>query len=280
MPGSYERRIARVIAHIKDHPDEDLSLDRLAEIAAMSRFHWHRVFRAMTGETLADAVRRIRMQQAAALVAQGEPVADIARRVGYQTTRSFARAFAQVHGLSPSAFRDRGCPVPADTTHLHRTGATMTHEIATRREPARRLFAMPHRGPYTEIGQAFARLGDRVGPSGLWPSVQGMFALYYDDPGSVAPADLRSHAAFALPEDAVRPDGVEELRLPGGLHAVLRHRGPYSGLAAAWDHLYGTWLPQAGHEIADSPPYEFYLNSPQDTAPAALLTDICVPLRE
>lgn len=55
----YEVRLLRVLAHIHDHVDGDLSLDALADVACMSRFHWHRVFRAMTGETLADAVRRI-----------------------------------------------------------------------------------------------------------------------------------------------------------------------------------------------------------------------------
>jgi len=53
MPSPYETRILRVLAYIHDNPTADLSLDRLADVAAMSRFHWHRVFRAMTGETCA-----------------------------------------------------------------------------------------------------------------------------------------------------------------------------------------------------------------------------------
>ena len=58
MPTTYEDRLRRVIDYIYDHAGEDLSLDTLADVAAMSRFHWHRVFRAMTGETCAKAVRR------------------------------------------------------------------------------------------------------------------------------------------------------------------------------------------------------------------------------
>ena len=79
-PRSYEARLLRVLAYIYDNLDGDLSLDTLAEIACMSRFHWHRVFRAMTGETLADAIRRIRMAKAAnALVLENDaPVADVA----------------------------------------------------------------------------------------------------------------------------------------------------------------------------------------------------------
>lgn len=59
-----ERRILRVLDYIHDNPTGDLSLDALADVAAMSRFHWHRVFRAVTGETLAQSVRRMRLNRA------------------------------------------------------------------------------------------------------------------------------------------------------------------------------------------------------------------------
>lgn len=65
MPSQYEKRNMRVLTHIHENPAEDLSLDQLAEVAAMSRFHWHRVFHAMTGETCAQSVRRLRMFRAA-----------------------------------------------------------------------------------------------------------------------------------------------------------------------------------------------------------------------
>ena len=65
MANAYEARMLRVIDYIHDNLDGDLSLDNLADVAAMSRFHWHRVFHAMTGETCAAAVRRVRLNRAA-----------------------------------------------------------------------------------------------------------------------------------------------------------------------------------------------------------------------
>ena len=50
LNNSYEKRLLRVISYIHDNPAGDLSLDTLADVAAMSRFHWHRVFSAMMGE--------------------------------------------------------------------------------------------------------------------------------------------------------------------------------------------------------------------------------------
>ena len=78
MPNHLETRVLRVLAYIHDNPAGNLSLDRLADVAAMSRFHWHRVFRAMTGETCAQAVRRTRLHIAAIdLVNTVKPVAQI-----------------------------------------------------------------------------------------------------------------------------------------------------------------------------------------------------------
>jgi hypothetical protein len=72
------------------------------------------------------------------------------------------------------------------------------------------------------------------------------------------------------------PVSVAHLR--GGEYAVLRHRGPYSDMRAAYEWLYGTWLVQSGRDAADAPVFEEYLNSPKDTPPAELLTEICLPL--
>jgi AraC family transcriptional regulator len=69
----YTASITRVIDCIDAHLDEPRSLESLAAEACFSRFHFHRVFAAMVGETLADYVRRASLQ--GALRAVGEPVA-------------------------------------------------------------------------------------------------------------------------------------------------------------------------------------------------------------
>ena len=144
--------------------------------------------------------------------------------------------------------------------------------------PARRLLGLPHRGPYPEIGPVFGAMFGHVGKAGLTPRVEAMIGVYMDDPSAVAPADLRAFAGVALPEDAECPPGLEEMRLPGGDHAVLTLRGAYSGLADAWTHLYAAWLPASGRRATDAPSFEIYLDDPTDTAEADLLTELCVPL--
>jgi AraC family transcriptional regulator len=156
-----------VIDHIHANPAGDLSLDALAEVAAMSRFHWHRVFHGMTGETVAEAVRRIRMHRASFwLVTTGLPIAEIAAKLGYPSVRSFARAFAEVRGMTPASFRKRGEESSPFT--LLRKGHAMAYEIEVRDESPRRLFAVAHRGPYMEISRAFEKLSAIISARNLW----------------------------------------------------------------------------------------------------------------
>ena len=77
--GHHAARLARVLVHIHDHLDEDLDLERLAELAAYSPFHWHRIWHATFGETLAATVRRLRLHRASGLLAHSQrPVERIA----------------------------------------------------------------------------------------------------------------------------------------------------------------------------------------------------------
>ncbi|ATQ42582.1 AraC family transcriptional regulator [Caulobacter mirabilis] len=275
---SIEARLLRLLAYIHDNLDGDLSLDRLAEVACLSRFHWHRVFRAMTGETLADAIRRIRLIRAAnALVLETAPMAEIAARYGYPNVASFSRAFSAVHGTSPGAFRARGVQLAAA---LRRNpGDNRMYPVTLETLPAARAAGVLHVGPYAEVGRAFQQLGGLIAARGLFPHVQAMIGVYHDAPGSKPDAELRAHAAVII-ADGFPTDiaGLEYFDLAGGRYAVMTHQGPPATLAVAYEWLYGQWLPQSGEEPRDAPPIEVYLTDPRVTPMDQARTEVRLPL--
>jgi len=59
----YNDRVNRVLDYISEHLDEDLSLSRLSGVGCFSPFHFHRIFQAVTGETLNSHVRRVRLEK-------------------------------------------------------------------------------------------------------------------------------------------------------------------------------------------------------------------------
>ena len=282
MPGAdqqlYEARLLRVLSYIYDHLDGDLSLDAVADVACMSPHHWHRVFRAMTGETLADAIRRVRLLKAAnALASEDAPVADIAERFGYPNLASFSRAFSAQHGKPPGAFRDESHERAA--TLRQATGDHPMYPVVIQNLAASRAAGVSHVGPYQGLGLAFQKLGAVIAARNLFSHVEGMIAVYHDAPGSKPDTDLHAHAAV-ITATGFPPDieGLEYFDLVGGKHAIMQHHGPYATLGSAYEWLYGKWLPQSGEEPRNAPPIELYVNDPRTTPPDQLRTDVRLPL--
>ena len=98
----YVARINRVMDYIEQHIAEELSLDVLAKTACFSAFHFHRIFAAMTGETLNRFIRRLRVEKAASqlLVNPGKSVTEIALDCGFSGSAAFARTFKEFFGVS------------------------------------------------------------------------------------------------------------------------------------------------------------------------------------
>lgn len=83
-----------MIVFIHDHLDEDIDLNRLADVACLSPYHWHRIYHAINGETIAVTVRPLRLHRAAGLLANTPmPVETIAQMSGYGGVAAFSRAF-------------------------------------------------------------------------------------------------------------------------------------------------------------------------------------------
>jgi AraC family transcriptional regulator len=108
----YHERVNRVLDHISEHLDEELSLTKLAEIGCFSPFHFHRIFQAVTGETLNSHVRRVRLERAALLMKASprKRITDIAIEAGFGGTAEFSRAFRNHFDRTPSSW-DRRSPL-------------------------------------------------------------------------------------------------------------------------------------------------------------------------
>lgn len=274
----YDERLRRVLSYIHDHLEEDIDAAKLAEVACLSPYHWHRIYRAIRGETLAATVKRLRLHHAAGRLANtGMAIEEIAARAGYGSVHAFTRAFSDVFGMPPASFRKTG----SHTQFMETGGDTLMteHPVEIRDFKAMRLATLPHRGPYMEIGKAFDPLFVWFGSRGLLGGSVHAVGVFFDDPDSVAAGALRSLAGIEVAPDSRIEPPLEEFVTRAGPYAVLTHKGPYSNMKSAYSWLYGVWLPASRREAADAPCLERYLNMPGQVPPTELLTEICLPLR-
>jgi AraC family transcriptional regulator len=263
----YARRLDRVAAHIWAHLDEDLDLGVLAEIACFSPYHFHRIYRAVLGETVAETVARLRLQRASmALARSGAPIRRIAQAAGYGSVPAFTRAFRAAYGQTPAAFRSR---------RRHPQDTAMTVDI--RDCPPLRIACVTHKGPAPEIGEAFDRLMAWAGPRGLAGGEHLGVAVYLSDMATTPPAEQIALAGLTIEPDFQVDGAVETFDIQAGRYAVLLHRGPYATLGQSYDALFA-WLTASPHSPAHAPCIEVNLNDPRRTAPEALMTEIRLPL--
>lgn len=266
----YHQQLDEVTAYIYEHLDDDLDLEILAEVARFSPYHWHRVYRAVRGETAAQAVQRLRLERAASMLVETDlSIPRIARRAGFSGVETFTRALSRGYGMPPGRFREDGAHAIFRTAQAERLDA---HPVEIRETEELVLAVSPHRGAYIDIGQAFARVRDRMGDG------RRMIAIYEDDPEAVPVSALRSAAGVVLTKDAAVPAPLERRTIPAGRHAVMRYVGPYASMHRAYLWLYGEWLPASGEEPRDHPVFEAYLTDPAVTAPNDSVTEILLPL--
>ncbi|MGA2220998.1 MAG: AraC family transcriptional regulator [Verrucomicrobiia bacterium] len=289
----YKERMLQVLVHIQQHLDEPLRLEELATLACLSPHHFHHVFTGMLGESLASHIRRLRLERAARrLKLSRMPVVQIALEAGYDTHEAFSRAFRNSFGESPRQFRrhhgkvhqirvQSGVHYRADAKlkgfRATRTGdKTMTVTIK-QLKPMRVAF-MRHVGPYNEVGKTWEKFMMFLGKEGLLGGDAQFIGICHDDPAVTPPDKIRYDACVTV-DDHFQPQGEIGVQVvPGGDYAVMTHFGPYEKLGGSYAKLLGQWLPRSGRNLRSTPCFEMYFNSPENTAPEDLVTDIHAPL--
>lgn len=288
MTEASHQRFRRVLDHIDRHLDDDLSLDVLAEIAAYSRFHFHRRFTGLTGISVHRYVQLTRFKRAAwqAAFRPGVSMMAIALDAGYESPDAFSRAFRQRLGQSPSAFREAPdwrvwANAWRELDEVRRFYMPAGHRIDDVRIvdfPGAEVACLSHRGDPERIGESVRRFIAWRRANGLPPAKSATWNVLYDDP-ETTPAE-----AFCLDIcascDAVSPNdvGVVPSRIDAGRCAVLRHTGSDALLGDAIRFLYGEWLSLSDEEPCDAPLFlrrvAFFPDVPEHEA----VTEIYLPL--
>jgi AraC family transcriptional regulator len=252
------RRMEQVLDFVDLNLAGDLSLDCLASRAAISPFHFHRLFHAWTGETVKEFVRRRRLETAAGRLrhCRDERVTDVSLGCGFASSEAFARAFREHFGMTPTQWRHGGWVnwrVPANDAW-----AGAPFRIDVKRHEAIEVLYLRERGDYA------------LSAKPLWTKFlawtealdvtdQPLLSMGVDDPAITAPDRCRLDACVQVPPGWVDP-GLRPLRrtVPGGLYASLHYTGPARHIGHGWDALLNGWLPQSPYALGDGQFFERY----------------------
>ncbi len=278
----YADRIEKVVRFMQTNQAAEASLSDLAKIASMSEFHFHRVYRLMTGEPAGETLRRLRLARAVPALAQGKSVAHAAGDSNYATPQALARAMRAQTGLSPTQSQAhpqllqdclrRARPVIAREMEP----PALTIDIVST-EPLR-LLAVRNVGAYSELNATYNDLFERVCRQFSPEQITGIYGVWFDDPRETPDEQCRAVCAFDAGGQGEALDGLEIFLLPAQRCARIRHRGDYVGIWETLDVLYAQVLCQESAMISEAIAWVHYLDDPDNTPVDQLRADAYLPL--
>lgn len=282
---SYDRRIARVCEYINQNLNQELTLERMSDVAAFSKYHFHRVFVAYTGMSVTQFIQLARLKRASYRLAfeREKRVIDIALEAGFASPEAFARAFKRTFDQSPSDFR-----AEPQWTEWHLRfqfqpkpyGETPMNVDVIQCEPTK-VALLEHLGAPEKVLETAAIFIAWRKATGLSPiKTSKTFGIPYSDPKTTEPDKFRWDVCGTIDTDIPENDyGVKAGVIPGGKCAVVRHKGSHNNLDSSIYAFYREWLPSSGEEIRDYPCFFHYVNFIHDVDECDLITDIYFPLK-
>jgi AraC family transcriptional regulator len=286
IPGDeISAHLKRVVDYIQDHCREDLSLNRLAEVAHFSKFHFHRLFRERFGETIHCYLKRSRLEQAAHRLATdaNASIAEVADVCGFSSSQNFARAFKTHFGFPPSSVRKHsGQHEITKTVPLSeppKKKPSLTVEITE--EPSHCVAYVRDIGPYRSKSndRAIERLFQWAVTAGHADTCARLAGVYWSDIETTPPYECMFDACLTVPEN-VKGDGEVRIQtLPGGKQAVLHCEDKWDQIPAQRKWLLSEWLPTSGYIRDERPLYFIYYNNPYMNRLKLTIVDICLPIK-
>jgi len=280
MKTDYHQKLKPVIRYLEKNYNSPLNLDSVAKRAALSPYHFHRVFKAVTGETLNEYLRRLRLQQAAQdLFYKKTSVTEVALEFGFSSSQSFSKAFRKYFDLSPSDIincEGRHCYSKLIQNskvgrHLRKSGNVEPNlDLDDSPKSGQRRITM-ERKQFAPFTLAYVRVTGPYGENYLagirklyqWASAEGVadstcIFIYHDNP-EVTPAEkCRTDICLMVPE-GVKVSGEVELQpFAGGEYASMRQTiTDKAQYGSAWnEHI--SQIVQLGIEMDDRPCFELY----------------------
>lgn len=261
-------KLLRAIDFIEARLTDELSLPLVARAAGLSSYHFSRMFRALTGETVTGYIRRRRLTEAARrLLHRDDRVIELAVTYGFDSQAAFSRAFKRQFGVPPGAYRRNGRArqwayrpaITADDLHLEETVRDM--------EP--RIIDKPGFKAVGLAGEFNQSNNDRI--PDLWRAFRPRYAEIASPVGDHSfglcigmEDDNFIYAAAVEVEnlDAV-PDGLSGYDIAPQTYAVftvpITGKAPIGQeLGRANRYIWQTWLPASGHSFARAPDFEYY----------------------
>jgi len=245
----------KVVEYIEANLDRDIYLDDIVKIANLSKFHFLRIFKALTGNTPSEYIRKRRLTNAAyQLIETRASIIDIAFYYRYESQEAFTRAFRAMYGLTPKAYRQ-------NRIHFTNINKIILDEnvldIKTSNEVV--VPTVVSRGSFQIIGMKYKGKNEKDDIPRLWNeflsrlhevdnTVNTELSYGYEEytTESKETGEFSYVAAVEAGEGALVPWGMSAVQIPASRYAVFAIPAIVEDAQKTVLNIYTKYLPQLG----------------------------------
>lgn len=285
----YMARINQVIDYIEKNLDKNLSLEELSSVALFSKYHFHRIFKSLIGESVKEYTKRLRLEKSLILLKnfQDYSITDVGLEVGFSSVANFSAAFKNYYGITPSIFKkDKDIslvkkPLPNGKIRVdrHVKDNEKYGKISIKKLPDYHVIYVRHIGSYFQATAAWRILTDYAEKNDLIDKKTLMIGISYDDPQITDEKKLRFDACLTVNNAFCDEQEIGTKNILGGLYGIYNFYGTPEELIYAYDYIYAVWFPNSGYFPDDKSCFEIYqqqISKNQKKVPIS----ICVPIRK
>jgi AraC family transcriptional regulator len=283
----YLKPVLNALAYIEYHLKDDIKSEDVAKEAAFSKFHFHRIFLAVTGNTITGYIRRRRLTEATVTLAGTDrKIIDIAFDFQFDTPESFLRAFKTMYGVTPSEYRNRGINFMAlhqpriDQAILEIVKERNLMEATIRTKNTFKIVGMRYYGDNQnqEIKQLWDDFLPKVDNIKNRIDTTVSYGICYPEEDQTTGA-FEYIAAVEVSNFDEIPEGMVSRTIPEQKYAVFTHRGSVDKITEAYQAIYAVWQPKSGYELIKAPDFEYYDDRFDPDNPEKSELDINIPIK-
>lgn len=281
----YQDRFIEVVSYIEANLDADLDVERLCQLANLSKYHFHRQCSAFFGMSVMSLARLLRLKRAAYQVAyRDEKIIDIALENGYESHEAFSRIFKKYFDKSPSDFRKYPDWTPWQSRYelipkLRNKIMSKPQKVEIVDFPETLIAVMEHRGSPKLLGSTIQKFIKWRKLKGLSPDKSKTFNLVYDDISITPDEEYRFDVGCSIEKKLDdRQYGIVNKIIPGGKCALVRHIGSDDTIGEVVNYLYAEWLPDSDFVIRDFPIVFERVRFFPEVQEKEMVTDIYLPI--
>lgn len=299
MKQEYINRINKIFIFIDENLDQELNLEIIARIGFYSPFHLHRIFKAITNETINEYITRKRIEKSASILLHKREItiSELSLQYGFNSNSSFTRTFKKFYGISPTEFRKSNPFIFSKigkeeskngkengmleeyicNINNHKNWIKMKAKIEIKEMPKLDLAFITQIG-HNGMSNAYDKLIKWATPKGLLKNENlKVVTIYHDSFKITEPDKVRMSACISLKEKIEVSGEIGLTTIEKGKFIVGRFEIGITEFEKSWNSLF-IWMNENGYKKAERNPYEIYYNNFNEHPEKISIVDFCIPI--